>query len=210
MKKNEKIVEKVKQYQNKRGVRYATHEGELYKFLKVLYTLTFAYNLVFNVFYILVILVSLDAGSFNYNAARFNFLTVCIATGVMIAGYVLTLISKTRWAGRIVSVVALAASALALFSAVSGSETATGIEITRFLGVPFYYWWRHLIPALAGVAVLAWMMIIDILAIFRYNRLYKRLEDELYRQFRAKNEDDLSDENWQSFLDESIKSKAED
>ena len=215
MKKNEYIVKKVQQYQNKRGVRYATHESELYGFLKKLYVLAFAYNLVFSIFYILVILVSSESPEFDYEQSMKFFYTVLAATGAMTAGLIVTLINKTRWIGRFISIASLATIGIALYIAVESSQTNTLYDITRFMGMPFYYYWRHGIPALIGIAILLWMTVIDIMAIIHYNRLYKKLEDELYRLFKSQTED-TRDENWQEFLKKSVeesekkKSKNED
>ncbi len=208
MAKNPLITAKVRQYQNKRGVRYATCDSGIYKFLKVLYTLTFAWNFVFNVFYILVILVSRESGGFDFGKSQPFFITVCISTVLLIAGYVLTIIKKTRILGIIVSVIPIAAAAAAIGLAVAGSETNSGIEVTKFLELPIYYYWRHLAPAAIGAVILVFMVLTDISAVINYNKLYKRIEEELYRQFKSKT-DNPSDENWQNFLMESIENNTE-
>lgn len=203
MKKNENIIKKVEQHQNKRGIRYATHEGELYKFLKWFYGLVFAYNFVFSIFYILVILVSRESPGFDKEESMKFFTIVALATGGLVLGLILTIINKTRWHGRFIGIAALATIAIALYIAVGNSQSNSAVEITRLWGMPFYYYWRHGIPAVVGVLILLWMTFIDISAKINYNKLYKRIEDELYRLFRSQT-DDTSDENWQAFLKKSV------
>lgn len=198
MKKNELISARVAQYQNKRGIRYATIDGTLYKFLKILYILLFACNFVFNSFYLLVKLISYDSGTAGLSG-DYGFITVSVCTVLLIAGLVLTLIRKTRWVGRFLSMAALCTAAVVLAKVILGSSSASDFDTTIFLGIPLYFYLRHGIPALLGVLTLLWMTLIDVLAIVRCNRLYRRLEDELYRQFRSQT-GEPTDENWQSFL----------
>ena len=115
MKKNPHMNERVKKYQNKRGIQYATADGALYKALKVLYIIAFAVNILFNVFYILVKLVSLGAEN-SQSSDISGLIQISVFTAALIAGLVLTVIHRTRWVGRIISMAALGASAALLFT----------------------------------------------------------------------------------------------
>lgn len=202
MKKNPPMVERVKKYQNKRGIQYATAEGTLYKALKVLYIIAFAANVLFNSFYILVRLVSLGSDSTGDSDIS-GLIQISVFTAALIAGLVLTVIHRTRWVGRFISMAALLASAVALAVITSGSGSAQDINEMMIgnieLHLPLYFYLRHGLPALAGLILLVWMTLIDVLARVRYNRLYKRLEAELYAQYLAQT-DAPDDEGWLLFL----------
>lgn len=198
MKKNPDMAARVAKYQNKRGIEYATADGTLYKFLKILYILLFAVNLVFNLFYILVKLVSIDAGNFGGSDIA-GMVEIGCFSALLIAGFVLTIIRRTRWIGRFVSMAALCAAAVTLGFITVGSGSAAEFDTKSFLGIPLYFYLRHGIPALAGIAVLVIMTLIDVFAGVRYNRLYRRLEEELYAQYLAQTAAP-TDEGWQAFL----------
>lgn len=202
MKKNPHMNERVKKYQNKRGIQYATADGALYKALKILYIIAFAVNILFNVFYILVKLVSLGAEN-SQSSDISGLIQISVFTAALIAGFVLTVIHRTRWVGRIISMAALAASAIALAVITAGSGSAQDINEMMIgsiqLHLPLYFYLRHGLPAFIGFVLLALMTLIDILSRTRYNRLYRRLENELYAQYLAQTAAP-TDEGWQQFL----------
>lgn len=198
MKKNPYMTARVTRYQNKRGIQYATVDGGLYRFLKILYILSFAANLLFNLFYILVKLVSLDVDG-SQSSDISGLIEISGFTALLIAGLVLLLFLKTRFAGIFASIAALAASAVTLGFITAASGSAAEADTKTLLGLPLYFILRHALPALIGIILLLLMLLIDILAVFKYSRLYKRLEAELYTQYLAQVESP-TDEGWLEYL----------
>lgn len=198
MNKNPYVIDRVSAYQNKRGIEYATADGALYKFLKIIYILLFCVNLAFNFFYILVKLVSMDADSTQKSDIG-GLAEISLFSLFLIIGLILTVINKTRRIGRLISVAALIASAASLGFITLASESASDPETVLFLNLPLYFILRHALPALCGIIVLLLMLIIDIRASVCYNRLYKRLENELYTQYLSQTSSPNSEE-WQIFL----------
>lgn len=201
MKKNENILKRVEQYKYKRGIYIADTGSSLYKVLRILATLSFIYFMMFNMLYILAELMMIGLGQVNFSDVKDAFIPVAVCTALIIAGYVLNC-TRLKLSGCFVSLLPLIFNIIVFYRTVSNaSGSGEVVDTTSYiLGMPPYFYYRHLIPTVLLFIFMVIMIIVDIRARIKNNKLYDHIMDNLYVQYRSGDKSDMSEAEWQEFL----------
>ena len=178
MKMQESVLRRVRMVEEKHGITYAKTDGRLYKALRVSYTLLFIYTMGINLLFICGMLIT-RLGTDNFKGILNSLITVIVCTVLIIAGYVL---SFTRF--KLV--------------VVFGSIMKDSLGV---MGFKVSYFWRHFAPLLILVILMAVTTVIAVRARIKTEKQYKKVLDNLYALYSL-NSDDISDEQWEAFLEE--------
>lgn len=175
--------------EEKNGIKYAKTDGRLYKTLRVFYIIVFAYTMVINLLYIAG-MAFVHGGTDAFKDIANSFISVCICTGLMIAGFVLSFFRFKLVAG-IISVVPEI-----FLIPVFGVELRDSLG---FMGFKISFYWRHLVPLAILIILMIATTVIAVRAKVKTEKQYKKVTDNLYKQYKESGAD-LSDEQWEEFL----------
>ena len=189
MKMQESILRRVRMIEEKNGIKYAKTDGRLYKTLRVFYIIVFAYTMVINLLYIAG-MAFVHGGTDAFKDIANSFISVCICTGLMIAGFVLSFFRFKLVAG-IISVVPEI-----FLIPVFGVELRDSLG---FMGFKTSFYWRHLAPLAILIILMTATTVIAVRAKVKTEKQYKKVTDNLYKLYKESGAD-LSDEQWEEFL----------
>ena len=175
--------------EEKNGIKYAKTDGRLYKTLRVFYIIVFAYTMVINLLYIAG-MAFVHGGTDAFKDIANSFISVCICTGLMIAGFVLSFF-RFKLAAGIISVVPEI-----FLIPVFGVELR---DILGFMGFKISFYWRHLAPLAILIILMTATTVIAVRAKVKTEKQYKKVTDNLYKLYKESGVD-LSDEQWEEFL----------
>lgn len=189
MKKNQIIMNRVEQYEYKKGISYLKTDGKFYLTLKVLISIFFAWAISMNMLAVLSWGIRIGNESFKHVANEFFTL---LSFGVLsIIGFVL-IFTKLKAAGLIVSIVT------SIFTIITYAPLLQ--DGTVILGYKTIYFTRHFIPY-AMVTILAMLMFVVVLIeYFKYNKNYKRIEKNLNTEYSLMRENENLDITWEEYL----------
>ncbi len=194
MKKNSAVLKRVEKYRERRGIRIIDQKSKLYLISKVMYITSFAWFILFHLFYVIGIGVALSASTVEHPIKIIaNEVYVIIGTTVaMTVGFVLVLLKK-HLAGGIINLIVLPVDVYQFYVLLilKGREIDS---MTKFI-------WRHLVPS---VLMLVFCTILCVIA-FRVkallNRDYKRVLEALYITHKERLGSG-SEEEWEELLSE--------
>lgn len=189
MKMQESILRRVRMIEEKNGIKYAKTDGRLYKTLRVLYIIVFAYTMVINLLYIAG-MAFVYGGTDGFKDIANSFISVCICTGLMIAGFVLSFF-RFKLAAGIISIVPEI-----FLIPVFGVELRDSFG---FMGFKTSFYWRHLAPLAILIILMTATTIIALRAKLKTEKQYKKVTDNLYKLYKESGAD-LTDEQWEEFL----------
>ena len=189
MKMQESILRRVRMIEEKNGIKYAKTDGRLYKTLRVFYIIVFAYTMVINLLYIAG-MAFVHGGTDAFKDIANSFISVCICTGLMIAGFVLSFF-RFKLAAGIISVVPEI-----FLIPVFGAELSDSLG---FMGFKISFYWRHLAPLAILIILMTATTVIAVRAKVKTEKQYKKVTDNLYKLYKESGAD-LSDEQWEEFL----------
>ena len=197
MKKYDGVVLRAQMLEYKKGIEYAKPETRLYKWLRGLYTLVFVYTFVINLFFVLGMLLNIDAGIRSFGDVSKNIITVSVATVVALAAVVL-MYCKLPLISGILGALALPVT-LFIFAPLLKEDMW---PIEGWFGFKESFFWRHLIPVAVLVIFAVWMIAITIRARVLFSRTYKKVCDDLYKEYESKlGEDEVANEaDWEEYL----------
>ena len=189
MKMQESILRRVRMIEEKNGIKYAKTDGRLYKTLRVFYIIVFAYTMVINLLYIAG-MAFVHGGTDAFKDIANSFISVCICTGLMIAGFVLSFF-RFKLAAGIISVVPEI-----FLIPVFGLELRDSLG---FMGFKISFFWRHLATLAILIILMTATTVIAVRAKVKTEKQYKKVTDNLYKLYKESGAD-LSDEQWEEFL----------
>ena len=189
MKMQESILRRVRMIEEKNGIKYAKTDGRLYKTLRVLYIIVFAYTMVINLLYIAG-MAFVHGGTDGFKDIANSFISVCICTALMIAGFVLSFF-RFKLAAGIISIVPEI-----FLIPVFGVELRDSLG---FMGFKISFYWRHLAPLAILIILMTATTVIALRAKLKTEKQYKKVTDNLYKLYKESGAD-LSDEQWEEFL----------
>lgn len=183
------ILQKVASYEEKRGIKYAKTDGKLYKVLKIIFIVAFAYVEMMNLFFVIGSVSSSTYYDYLKNSA-FNVLFL----SVMLIFSIATLYFKKYLLANVF---------FWLFNAVPSMGLA--FEFGRLLedavGFKVSFYWRHLIPICLMVGLSFWMAFIAIRANLKVKKTYKKIVENTYNANRlSEDNENLSEEEWNEIL----------
>ncbi len=188
MKMYDNILEKVAQYEEKRGIVYAKTDGNLYKGLKVFYVLLFIYTMVMNLFFLLGAALSETV----YSNLKNSVYTVLGLSITLIISFVLMRFKNTIWA----NIISLALNVLSCV----GLAITFGVLLQDVIGFKTSFYWRHLAPLCLMVIVDIALAVIALRAIFKTQKTYKKIVENIYTTHTTSEDTVLSDEEWEEVL----------
>ncbi len=184
------VLERVRRIEQKNNIVYAKEDGKLYKTIKVLFILAFAYGIGVNLLYLLGMLLQYSGKLAEY--AKY-FITPAVCTALITAGFVFFL-KKFHFTSCCLTVVP--ATILIFFF-----KPLLEDELTLNSVQPKYYW-RHLAPMLLIIILIIWGSVIAIRAKKKTRDQYNRVCTNLYNLYKINVTDggDLTEEQWDEFL----------
>lgn len=191
MKMQESVLKRVRMIEEKHGITYAKTDGKLYKALRISYTVLFAYTMCINLLFICGMMLT-RYGTDNFKSILNTLITVIVCTALIIAGYVLSFTRFKLAAG------VLSALPEIMLLVVFGSVMRDSLGV---LGFTPSYFWRHFVPLLILVILMAATTVIAVRARIKTEKQYKKVLDNLYAIYSV-NTNDISDEQWETFLAE--------
>ncbi len=191
MKMQESVLRRVRMVEEKHGITYAKTDGRLYKALRVSYTLLFIYTMGINLLFICGMLLT-RLGTDNFKGILNSLITVIACTVLIIAGFCLSF-TRFKLAAGLLSVLP-EIMLIVVFGAIM--KDSLGV-----MGFKVSYFWRHFAPLLILVILMAVTTVIAVRARFKTEKQYKKVLDNLYELYSL-NSDDISDEQWEAFLEE--------
>ena len=191
MKMQESVLRRVRMVEEKHGITYAKTDGRLYKALRVSYTLLFIYTMGINLLFICGMLLT-RLGTDNFKGILNSLITVIVCTVFIIAGFCLSF-TRFKLAAGLLSVLP-EIMLIVVFGAIM--KDSLGV-----MGFKVSYFWRHFAPLLILVILMAVTTVIAVRARFKTEKQYKKVLDNLYELYSL-NSDDISDEQWEAFLEE--------
>ena len=171
MKIDSETVSKVERYEYKRGIKYAKVDGKLFNSLKVLYTITFAYNNLINLLFILGWLLMSGTESFKYITESLYIIIGC--TVINVIGFIF-ICTKIKIAGIITSIIPLGFSLLTFARLLEDATIRFGYKIS--------FYWRHLAPITLMSFFLIFMLIIIIREKVKFKSTLKKIEEIIYNE----------------------------
>lgn len=223
MKMYDGVLQRVKQVEEKHGIKYVTTDSVLYKTLSVLLIIALIYTIGINLLCVagsaLKIsslysgtVATIDGKSYNeveyweyqgldykkmeeniVNGNRELMLNAGICSILLILGLVL---NRTRLyiTGGVITVCPAIYSIFYFMHNLTDSGGVVGLS-------PKFYW-RHLIPLTIIIVTIIWLTVIAVRAKFKLQRQYKKVSENLFNMYNvelSKNEF-LTDEQWDEFL----------
>ncbi len=185
MKMYDSVLQRVRILEEKNGIRYATTDGKLYKGLKIVLIIFFAYAMLMKSFYFL--------GAIITSQLELPLITPAVCTALVIAGFILVLL-KQHIIGTAVTTVSSAVLIFTFGRMLIDSYTEKLI--------PKFYW-AHLIPLLAIVILSVWMTVIAVRAKVKLKNMYNRVVENIYNAYKINIADDeaVEEEKWEEFLE---------
>lgn len=193
MKMYESVLTKVRTVEQKNGINYAKTDGILYKTLRVIYSVIFFYTVIINLLFIAGMFL-VRYGTDNFKSVKNLLISVCVCTGVMLAGYVMSFFKFKLTAG-IISVLPEI-----LLIPLFGNAMKDSLGL---FGFKYSFYWRHLAPLVLLVILTVILTAIAVRARVKTEKQYKKVTENLYKLYDVTfgNEaDGISDEQWETFL----------
>ena len=191
MKMQESVLRRVRMIEEKNGIKYAKTDGKLYKTLRVLYIITFAYTTAINLLFIAGMLLVYE-GTDNFKNVANSLISVCICTAVIIAGFVLSFF-RFKFAAGVMSI-APEIFLIPVFGAVMKDDLG-------FMGFTASFFWRHFAPLALLVILMTATTVIAVRARIKTEKQYKKVTENLYKLYQSTG-GDISDDHWEEFLKE--------
>lgn len=189
MKMYESVLTKVRTVEQKNGINYAKTDGILYKTLRVIYSVIFFYTVIINLLFIAGMFL-VRYGTDNFKSVKNLLISVCVCTGVMLAGYVMSFFKFKLTAG-IISVLPEI-----LLIPLFGNAMKDSLGL---FGFKYSFYWRHLAPLVLLVILTVILTAIAVRARVKTEKQYKKVTENLYKLYDVTvgNEaDGISDEQW--------------
>lgn len=196
MKMKYNVLQRVRQIEEKNGIKYAKTDGKLYGTLKVLYTIIFAYTLAMNFLFILSNFI-VYYGSENFDSAKTPLVTVTTATLLLIVAFVIMRFENKVWANYASGIINVLVALVLMLTFANLMEDSLGL-----FGYVYSFYWRHAIPLLLIAVFAVWLTVIAIRANIKTIKQYKKVMENIYAQYNLSAENEqLSEEKWEEFLE---------
>ncbi|MBE6750118.1 MAG: hypothetical protein E7560_03030 [Ruminococcaceae bacterium] len=189
MKKYQGVLERVKEIEYKRGIVYEKTSGNLYKKSKIAYLLFLIWTFIMNFMYVVGFMMYSD--SEQMSLYKNSLITVSVCTALLILAYILTNL-KLNVTGGIISTVS---SVLTVLSVGNFLKDENG-----FLGYKISFYWRHLVPAVIMLLIIALLMFISVRERIKTDKLYKSVVNNLFEEYKRNHTGELSEQEWENFL----------
>ena len=223
MKMYDGVLQRVKQIEDKHGIKYATTDGALYKILSVLLIIALIYTIGINLLCVAgaALKISslysgtvatiegkdyteieyweyqgLDSKKMEENIVGGNrelMINAGICSILLILGFVLNRLRLYLAGG----VIAVAPAIYSVFYFMHNLTDSGGV-----VGLSPKFYWRHLIPLCIIIITAVWLTVIAVRAKFKLERQYKKVSENLFNMYNVElsQNEFLTDEQWDDFL----------
>ena len=182
-------MNRVEQYEYKKGISYLKTDGKFYLTLKVLISIFFVWAISMNMLAVLSWGIRIGNESFKHVANAFFTLLTC---GILsIIGFVF-IFTKLKVAGLIISIFT------SIFTVITYAPLLQ--DGTVILGYKTIYFTRHFIPYAMVTILSILMFVVVLIEYFKYNTNYKRIEKNLYTEYSLMRENENLDITWEEYL----------
>lgn len=184
------VLERVRKIEEKNAIIYARPDGILYKWVKIIYIVAWAYG-IFNIAAYLLGIV------FSYSEHLKDFagdiIPAAICLVLFVAGLVV-LLKKQYIVGAALNIVP-ATVAIFFFRVRLMDDLSVDTVFAK-------YYWRHLAPMLIIIFLVCWMAIIAVRARVKTKNQYIRVTENLYNLYKVNVAEghEISAEQWDEFL----------
>lgn len=193
MKKYDSILKRVAKAEEKLGVSYAKTDGKLYKTLRIFNTVFIGYLLAINLITFLSFFMQKHYSGVEYVSAK-SLILLYILTALELLGLILNF-CKFPIISNAISILPLP-----VFTKYFADlcESPSGI-----LGYISEFYVRHFISYVLILIFSGIMLFIAIRQRVKTNRLYKKISNNLYENYKNGDGEmlDVSDGDWENFLD---------
>ena len=188
MRKYQAIIDRVEQYEQKRGIAYLKSNGKFFNFIKSCFIIVFAYSSIINLLAVLSWALRINNDTFGAIANAFYTTLVCLIINV--AGFVLVF-TKVKLYGIIIQILPT------VFSLITYAPLLE--DATQKFGYKLIFFTRHLIPSVIIIILLLIMFFVIIFEKVKYLKSYRKVETIVYAEYEEyrKNNDDIS---WEDYL----------
>ncbi len=189
MKIYDNIMQRIPQYEEKRGIKYAKTDGRLYKTINVFYIIALVYTSVMNLLCVLGIYMFM----WDYTNAKNTFYTVLCLTLALIAAYILTAFKK-HILPMLCSFVLTALSYVGLVISLARSlENEIG-------GYKASFYWRHFVPLCLVLVFNIIAAFIAVRANIKQKNIYKKLVENIYESNKNDDGENIAESDWDEIL----------
>ena len=190
MKMYDNILEKVKLYEEKRGITYAKPGGKLFKSVKFFYILALIYAVFMDVALAIGMSMS-DAHMHQYG--NWLYTVLALNAGVVIA-FVLTCFTKKVLPSVCAVLLNLGCSVTLMFTHANPLEAVEG-------GFKGEFYWKYLIPLCLLIILCFALCMITVKANLKVRKTYKKIVDNIYSTYHTSIEEQAIDEQqWDEIL----------
>lgn len=188
MKMHSNILEKVRIYEEKRGITYPKTDGKLYNSFKVLYVISLIYTLGVN----LLFLLGCAIGESIFEALENSVYTVIALSVLLIASLVIMRFRKFIWVHIVTFLFNVLSSVGLCFTFATLLKDVVGFK------PKFYY--CHLVPLCLMVIFTVVLTVVAIRAILKTQKNYKIILENLYSAYNTVDDGNISNEEWDEIL----------
>lgn len=192
------ISERVLAAEKRAGIVYEKTDGKLYKWLKRLYVFTLLISVITSLLYIggrasLLFEIEKQGIEIQGTAAANTVNASIITVGICSAVWLIAAIA-VRFKGEIISaLLTVTAGTVSCVCLISASRNTAQFNE----GINDSFWYRHFVPFLLASLFIIWMVIIKLRQELRFKRAYTNMVNRIYADLHK---DDISEEEWESFL----------
>lgn len=197
MKKYDNILKRVEQVEYKLGISYAKTKGKLYKTMWRIDLIGVIYLFIINALVVTSTLMNKAVGAGNN--VKFNNLSIILICGFTLLPIVGLILSNLHFE-IIGSALNIAAVPYFCYIYIKTCISSTGEGL---FGLIKLFYIRHL-PSMVIILITAFIMLfIAVREKIKVNRMYKRIIENLYKNYADKKKsenEEVSDEEWKDFV----------
>lgn len=197
MKKYDSVLKRVEAYEKKCEITYAKTDGKLFKYLRVLLTLSVIYMFCINMLTCLSLFAKATALG-KYNVMDKSSLIVMTVVVVLSLLFMILTYLKNDWIKLTASVCLLAANIYLIIPLYSISNDGLGF----FRLSPVFYW-GHLIPFVLILIFTLWLSAIILRQKYMVNIRYNIIINNLYQAYKNDKSTQfasVSEDEWNEFI----------
>lgn len=190
MKMYDGVLARVREMEEKYGIKYARTNGTLFKTLKVLYIISGIWMLIMNLFFVLGFWLTYSGTEYMSDALN-SIITVSVSSVLIIIGFII--LRFKLYIPSIILNIVPAAFLLAVFGNFLKDDLG-------FLGFKTSFYLRHFAPITLLIIFIIWLTAIALKEKYMTEKQYKKVTENLFDAFNVNSEEDITEEHWEEFL----------
>lgn len=189
------VLKRVRQIEEKNGIKYAKTDGKLYGGVKAFYLVASIWTLAMNLLFIISNLL-VNSLNENFKLQTAPLATVAVLTLALVAGFVVMRFKNYIWANFTFGILNLLMPSILCFTFANLMTNINGLW-----GYSYSFYWRHAMPLLLVAVCGIWLAIIAFRANIKTQKQYKKTLENIYEQYNLSLENEnFSEEQWKEYL----------